>query len=156
MENEYTIRVAESKEFWSELVAYRGYFVVRLEYNKGGIVEESCHEYFKDADDKFKEYMKLYDMREWSEEKIKKTNTDLSLLDIVQMFFEVGDYLEPDMDTKLEEFKTLTGIAYQYNNLYSNVSGFLAKVEFTRDKEKVVMFVEGDDLGHLVKHIGRE
>ncbi len=155
MDKEYTIKVAESKDFWSELVAYRGYFVVRLGYDKG-IVEESCYEYLKDADDKFKEHMKMHDMREWNKEKIEKTNSDLSLLDIVQIFFEVGDYLEPDMDTKLEEFKTITGIAYQYNNLYSNVSGFLAKVLFTRDKEKVVMFVEGDDLGHFVKHIGRE
>ena len=155
MEKEYTIRVAESKEFWSELVKNREGFTARLGDDRG-ILEEMSYESLEDANDKFKQYTKLYDMREWSKEKIEKTNTDLSLLDIVQIFFEVGDYLEPDMDTVLEDFKTITGIPYQYSNLYSNVSGFLAKVEFTRDKEKVVMFVEGDDLGHFVKHIGRE
>jgi len=155
MEKEYVIRVAESNEFWSELVKNRRGFTARLGDDRG-VLESLTYKSLEDANNKFKQYMKLYDMREWSKEKIEKTNTDLSLLDIVQIFFDVGDYLEPDMDTKLEEFKTLTGIAYQYNNLYSNPSGFLAKVEFTRDKEKAVMFVEGDDLGHLVKHIGRE
>ena len=155
MEKEYVIKVAESKEFWSELVKNRNGFTARLGDDRG-ILEEMSYESLEDANDKFKQYMKLYDMREWSKEKIEKTNTDLSLLDIVQIFFGVGDYLEPDMDAKLEEFQEITSIPYEYSNLYSNASGFLAKVEFTRDKEKVVMFVEGDDLGHFVKHIGRE
>ena len=155
MEKEYVIRVAESNEFCSELVVRRGYFIVRLG-DERGVLEESCYEFLEEGNDKFKSYVKLYSMREWSKEKIDKANTDLSLLDIVQIFFEVGDYLEPDMDTILEEFQTITGIAYQYNNLYSNAGSFLARIEFTRDKEKVVVFVEGDDLGHLVKHIGVE
>ena len=155
MEKEYVIRIAESNEFWSEVVKNRRGFTARLGDDRG-VLESLTYENLEDANVKFKQYIKLYEMKEWNKEKIQEINKDLSLLDIVQIFFEVGDYLEPDMDTILEEFQRITGITYQYSNLYSNVSGFLAKVEFTRNEEKVVMFVEGDDLGHLVKHIGKE
>ena len=77
----------------------------------------------------------------------------MNLKELVEKFFQVGDYIQPDMDTKLEEFKQKTGIDYQYVNIFSNAGGFWAMVYFLGKDYKVKMFVDGDDLGHFVRAI---
>lgn len=108
-----------------------------------------------DADIKFNGLVELYGMKEDKFKTVWKENEKLSLEQIIRAYFEEGDYLEPDMDSVLEQIKDDVKISYSYKNLYSDANGFLAHVKIRKQgyKDKVEVFIEGDGFGHLVKKI---
>ena len=76
-----------------------------------------------------------------------------NLESIVKEYFYKGDTLVPDMDSVLEEFATLTGVVFSYENIYHISKGILVEVKLMYNGEVLYMFIEYDGSEHKIDHI---
>lgn len=108
-----------------------------------------------------------YDMDEDSMREIREENNKVTAYDIARALMSAGDYLTDNqhggMDGFLEYWREqMKGVAtwsYKYKNIYSDANGFLARVVVRRRKTKTrkgskcLVWIDGSDLGHMVKNI---
>jgi hypothetical protein len=116
-----------------------------------------------DADGKFDEYVNECGMNEDLWKTVQEENSKLTLKQVIECYFKPGDFLREGMDAWLDRIKKEAHVPYCYHNLYSNSSGFLAKVKMWRRAkspqngepftDKVEIFIENNGLGHMVLHM---